>query len=196
MARIILITGGSRSGKSSFAQQMAESISGPRAYIATCPVMDEEMCQRVKKHQAARSIKKWDTIEETHDLAWVLREKSYPVFLIDCLTLWINNLMYTASQAGKEVTEEEISVFCTDLLSECRKLSSTIILVTNEVGMGIIPDNPSARLFRDLSGRASQIIASGADSVFLMACGIPMQIKGQEVFHKNKAHLFYSEEEN
>jgi adenosylcobinamide kinase/adenosylcobinamide-phosphate guanylyltransferase len=179
MSRIILVTGGSRSGKSAFAQQMAESIPGPRVYIATCPVMDEEMHRRVERHQEARNARDWDTIEETVDLARVLRDARYPVFLIDCLTLWINNLMYEAAKAGREVTEEEVAALCRELLSECRKLTATIILVTNEVGMGIIPDNPSARLFQDLSGRAGQVIASGADAVYLVACGIPVLIKGQ-----------------
>jgi adenosylcobinamide kinase / adenosylcobinamide-phosphate guanylyltransferase len=178
MGRIILVTGGSRSGKSAFAQHLAETLPGPRAYVATCPVLDEEMLARVVKHRKARNVTSWDTIEETVDLARVLRESRHPVILIDCLTLWINNLMYRAEQEHLTITEEQVSSLCHDLLSWCRNSASTVIFVTNEVGMGIVPENASARLFRDLSGRAGQVIASGADEVYVTFCGIPVLIKG------------------
>lgn len=178
MGSVILVTGGSRSGKSAFAQQLAESLPGPRAYLATCPVLDEEMNIRVEKHRQARIGRSWDTVEETLDLAKVLRKSRHAVILIDCLTLWIGNLMYLAEQERTTVTEEQVSALCTDILAACRASAATVILVINEVGMGIVPENASARLFRDLSGRAGQVIASEADLVYAVFCGIPLLIKG------------------
>jgi len=106
MARIILITGGSRSGKSTYAQGVAESISGIRTYIATCPCIDEEMEKRIRKHKEARQSSSWQTIEETTDLAGALqRAKASQVILVDCLTLWVNNLMYEAEQQVNDITE-------------------------------------------------------------------------------------------
>jgi len=180
MGRVILVTGGSRSGKSAFAQQLAESLSVPRAYVATCPVLDEEMRMRVEKHRQARSGRSWDTIEEPVDLTKVLRNTSHPVILIDCLTLWIGNLMYRADLDHSVVTEEQVSALCADLLAASRSSDSEVIMVINEVGMGIVPENASSRLFRDLSGRAGQVIAAGADAVYAVFCGIPLLIKGDE----------------
>src|SRR5512137_1120297 len=109
MAKIILITGGSRSGKSTHAQNIAESISGTRTYIATCPYLDEEMIARIRKHRAARESSCWQTIEETTDIAGALRQsKESQVILIDCLTLWINNMVYEAEQRGEFLDEEAI----------------------------------------------------------------------------------------
>ena len=102
MAEIILITGGSRSGKSAFAQMTSEALPGPRAYIATCPVIDLEMEERIRKHREARREKGWKTIEETVDLAGVIRRAGgCRVLLVDCLTLWINNLLYEAEKRGE-----------------------------------------------------------------------------------------------
>jgi adenosylcobinamide kinase/adenosylcobinamide-phosphate guanylyltransferase len=180
MGRVVLVTGGSRSGKSAFAQRLAESLPGPRAYVATCPILDDEMRLRVEKHRASRSGRSWDTIEETMDLPKVLRETRHAVVLIDCLTLWINNLMHQAEQERSSITEERISALCTDLLAACRNTEAEVIMVINEVGMGIVPENAPARLFRDLSGRAGQVIAAEADAVYALICGIPLLIKGSE----------------
>lgn len=178
MARIILITGGSRSGKSSYAQKMAEDLAGPRAFIATCPAIDDEMDERIRKHREARSGALWHTIEETLDLAGaMLRAPEYQVFLIDCLALWVNNLMYEAHKTGQRIDEEDITGKCREVLAACEQVQGAIILVTNEVGMGIVPDNADARLFRDLLGRCNQTIASGAHEVILMACGLPLNLK-------------------
>ena len=178
MARIILITGGGRSGKSSYARKMAEGLTGPRAFVATCPILDEEMRERVRKHQQARTRSEWQTIEETVDLAGVLADaREYEVILVDCLTLWINNLMYEAEKAGRQINEDEIRRRACELLAACAKRSGTVIFVTNEVGMGIIPENALARRYRDLVGRCSQVIAAAAAAVILVACGIPLKLK-------------------
>ncbi|HET6459420.1 MAG TPA: bifunctional adenosylcobinamide kinase/adenosylcobinamide-phosphate guanylyltransferase [Syntrophales bacterium] len=181
MAKIILITGGSRSGKSMYAQRIAESLSGTRTYIATCPVIDKEMEYRVRKHKEARQSTSWQTIEEATDLAEALRRsKGSEVILIDCLTLWINNLMF-AEHKKENLDEELIGARCKDVLGVCRDLPGTVIFVTNEVGMGIVPENPSARLFRDLAGRCNQSIADHADTAIFMVSGLPLYIKGEKI---------------
>jgi adenosylcobinamide kinase/adenosylcobinamide-phosphate guanylyltransferase len=178
MAKVILVTGGSRSGKSAYAQKLAEEIDGPRAFLATCPVVDDEMAERIRKHQNARGEADWHTIEESTDLAGALRNATdCGVILVDCLTLWINNLMYERSRKHWEVTEEDIEVICADVLDACSELSGTVIFVTNEVGMGIVPGDPLSRRYRDLVGKCNQIIAAAADGVILVTCGIPLTLK-------------------
>lgn len=179
MARLILVTGGSRSGKSRYALALAETLGQPRLFIATCPVVDDEMRARIAKHQQARHRSSWHTIEETIDLVGAIRSAhTFDVILIDCLTLWINNLMYDAEQAGQPIEEEHVEQRCRDVLDACRDHTGTVVFVTNEVGTGVVPDNAAARLFRDLVGRANQVIAERADGVTLMTCGVPQHIKG------------------
>jgi adenosylcobinamide kinase/adenosylcobinamide-phosphate guanylyltransferase len=181
MAKIIFITGGSRSGKSIYAQRIAESISGARTYIATCPVIDKEMEDRIRKHKEVRQSASWQTIEEVTDLAGALRRsKGSGVVLVDCLTLWINNLMYEAEQEKKYINEDVIGSRCEDVLGVCSELAGTVIFVTNEVGMGIVPENPTSRLFRDLAGRCNQRMANHADVFVFMISGIPLYIKGEK----------------
>jgi adenosylcobinamide kinase/adenosylcobinamide-phosphate guanylyltransferase len=181
MAKIIFITGGSRSGKSIYAQRIAESISGARTYIATCPVIDKEMEDRIRKHKEARQSASWQTIEEVTDLAGALRRsKGSGVVLVDCLTLWINNLMYEAEQEKKYINEDVIGSRCEDVLGVCSELAGTVIFVTNEVGMGIVPENPTSRLFRDIAGRCNQRMANHADVFVFMISGIPLYIKGEK----------------
>jgi adenosylcobinamide kinase / adenosylcobinamide-phosphate guanylyltransferase len=180
LARIVLVTGGSRSGKSDFAQKYAESLAGRKAYLATCPVIDSELAERVEKHREARAGAGWSTIEETVRLAQTISAdsaESWDILLVDCLTLWVNNVMYEAGQAGRSVAEEEISGLCHDVINACRGSTGTVIFVTNEVGMGIVPDNAEARKFRDLAGRCNQVIASQADEVWFIVSGIPLKIK-------------------
>jgi adenosylcobinamide kinase/adenosylcobinamide-phosphate guanylyltransferase len=182
LARIILITGGSRSGKSTYAQRIAESISGIHVYIATCPYIDEEMEERIRKHREARQASVWQTIEETTDIAGALRSsKASQVILVDCLTLWVNNLMYEAEQRGELLSEEMISTLSKEAIGVCSDIPGTVIFVTNEVGLGIIPDNPASRLYRDIAGRCNQIIAGCADVVIFMISGLPMNIKGEKL---------------
>lgn len=192
-SELVFITGGARSGKSSFALKLAESITPPptsprkggrikvggkRLYIATAEALDNEMAKRIKKHKKERG-NNLDTIEEPIKIADVIKKnKGYDVILLDCLTLWISNLMHKEAR-GKEQgargrrTLQKI----TDLISACKKAKASTIIVSNEVGLGIVPDNPLARQFRDIAGFANQEIADAADEVYFMVSGIPMRIK-------------------
>ena len=178
MADLTLITGGSRSGKSAFAQQQAEQINAPRLFIATCPRIDPEMDERISRHQQDREGLGWQAAEIPVLLAEELRRiPAGTTVLIDCLTLWISNLMYEAEQEGREISEDRISVLAEELALAARDHQGRVFMVTNEVGLGIVPDNPVSRRYRDLVGRCNQVIASFAEEVFLVSCGIPVRIK-------------------
>ncbi len=177
MAKIILATGGSRSGKSAYTQNIAESLPGKRAFVATCPApsgQDPEMLERVIRHQRDRVGTHWVTIEEEIDLQRVLRgHGDVNVLLIDCLTLWISNLIHNTP----EISEDEITAICRELIQLSRQRRGTVIFVTNEVGCGIVPETAIARKFRDLSGRCNQVMAKGADEVIFFSCGLPLYLK-------------------
>jgi adenosylcobinamide kinase / adenosylcobinamide-phosphate guanylyltransferase len=178
MARVILITGGTRSGKSEYARKTAEALPGARAFVATCLATDEEMTRRIKKHQHERLKADWHTIEEPLELADTLRKaEDFDVLLVDCLTLWISNLMYEAREEESGLVEEEIAGRAAELVKACAARRGTVIFVTNEVGSGIVPENSVARLYRDLVGRCNQIIAGKADEVYMVACGLPLNLK-------------------
>nr|VFJ44155.1 MAG: adenosylcobinamide kinase /adenosylcobinamide-phosphate guanylyltransferase [Candidatus Kentron sp. DK] len=180
MAMICLITGGCRSGKSAHAQSLAEEIGQRRLFIATAPVLDEEMRQRVLRHREARRGAGWETWEEERGLAECLRragrEKRHDVVLCDCLTLWVNNLLYAASQEGAALEEEEMAERTREVCAAARAFPGQVFFVTNEVGMGIVPGDAASRRFRDLAGRCNREVAKAADGVILMVSGIPVTI--------------------
>jgi adenosylcobinamide kinase/adenosylcobinamide-phosphate guanylyltransferase len=180
MSRIILITGGSRSGKSAYAQRLAESYPGPKAFIATCPVLDKEMARRIQRHQADRSHDpSWHTWEASLHLEQALQDaQGSSAILVDCLTLWVNNLLHEAILSASGLTEDSMAAHTRRILSAARASAETSLFITNEVGMGIIPDNPLARQYQDLLGRCNQVMAAGADEVLLMSCGLTLKIKG------------------
>lgn len=179
MGSIVFITGGSRSGKSEYAVKIGEYIPSPRAFIATCPVnTDEEMLERISVHKKVREKSNWDTIEEAVNISQIIRaKKQYNVFLIDCLTLWVHNLMEEHRNLSLDFKEEEIEQKSRELLSACAAFPGTVIFVSNEVGMGLVPPDPYSRRFRDLAGRCNQTIADGADRVAFMVSGLPLYIK-------------------
>jgi len=170
--KLILILGGSRSGKSSYAVKLAKESRKRIVFIATCAFPDQEMMQRIKKHRSSRP-KHWKLIEEGKDVGKVLAElpRKYDVALIDCLGLWVSNLL--ADNLGNKEIEAKIK----GLLYVISKISITTILVSNEVGSGIVPDNLLARRFRDLVGWINQMLAKKADEVIFMQTGIPLIIK-------------------
>ena len=178
MAQLILISGGSRSGKSAFAQQLAENKKGSRLFVATCPYTDPEMAERIRRHRQDRQGRGWQSIEEPLQLVSCLADNPLQAtVLIDCLTLWVNNLIFAAEQEQQTITEDQVEGLAEQLGRTARRHQGTVIMVTNEVGLGIVPDNALARLYRDLVGRCNQVIARAADQVFLVSCGIPLQLK-------------------
>jgi len=179
MGKIILVTGGCRSGKSRFALERAEAAGPSRLYLATAPVFDREMEDRIARHRAERASRQWETCEEQLDLVRALRENpDVDAVLCDCLTLWINNHFYRSEQNATVLGEEEIATLTETLASEARRHPGVVIFVTNEVGLGIVPAEPLARRFRDCAGRCNQIMAAAADEVYFLVSGIPVKIKG------------------
>jgi adenosylcobinamide kinase/adenosylcobinamide-phosphate guanylyltransferase len=178
MAEIILITGGARSGKSRHAQSLAEARDGERLFIATSPVVDQEMRIRIERHQDDRRDRGWRTVEEDIRPMDVLA--GYPeaeVVLLDCLTLWLSNLLFEAEEP-EIFSEETVVELAGELVGAARQRQGVVIIVTNEVGLGIVPENPLARHYRDLLGRCNQTVAAAADRVDLVTCGIAVTIKG------------------
>lgn len=179
MNKIVLVTGGCRSGKSRFAQQMAEAAGLQRLYIATAPALDVEMEERIKRHRQERSQRNWSTCEEALDLVRAFGEHTgFDAVLCDCLTLWVNNLLYQAEQQGDTFGEDDMARLAQAVVDAARQHSGTVIFVTNEVGLGIVPADAISRRFRDLAGRCNQVMAAAADEVYFVVSGIPMQIKG------------------
>lgn len=177
MHKLILITGGARSGKSRYAQKRAEETAGSKCFLATCPPIDPEMDERIINHKKDRLGKGWDTVEEQLDIAGVIKRLEHSVVLVDCLTLWVNNILYSHEIKKEICGEQEIVRRCEQLIEAVTDSDACVILVTNEVGMSIVPDNASARLFRDLVGRCNQVLAAAADEVILVSCGIPLKMK-------------------
>jgi adenosylcobinamide kinase/adenosylcobinamide-phosphate guanylyltransferase len=169
--KIIFIIGGARSGKSNFAVSMAQKKPGNVFFIATCEPLDKEMKERVKKHKQDRPAQ-WKTIEEYYDISSaLLKIPSQNTVIIDCLTLWVSNFMI------KKLKEEDILKEANNLMITAKKINSYVIIVSTEVGGGIVPDNKMAREFRDILGRVNQIVTKNSDEVYLMYTGIPIKIK-------------------
>ena len=186
MGKAILITGGARSGKSSYAEKLARELGGNILYIATSIPFDEEMKSRVKKHRESRPGK-WDTYEGYSGLGRVISGKGskYNGILLDCITVMVTNLLLEYpgidydnacyedySEAEKEIKEE-----IEELLEGVRQSEATVIMVTNELGSGIVPENLLGRVFRDIAGRMNQYIAERCDEVFITVCGLPLKLK-------------------
>ena len=169
--KIVFVTGGARSGKSSFAIAGALKIAGEKAFVATAEATDKEMEDRIRRHKKDRGGG-WKTFEEPVAVARLIKEVDgrYPVIVVDCLTLWLANVMMSGLDEEKETGR---------LAAALRAVKrSTLFIVSNEVGMGIVPENELARRFRDAAGRLHQRVAGVADEVYVTFSGIPMKIKG------------------
>jgi len=176
LKEVIFFIGGCRSGKSRQALEMADGFPGnKRVFIATCIPRDDEMHQRVEQHQRQRS-RNWQTVEAPIHLpqAIVERSRQADVLLVDCLTLWISNLMLETEPDAK--IPDQVN----RLIQAFESADCPVMLVSNEVGSGIVPENKLARRFRDLVGAANQAVAEHADRVVWMVAGIPVSIKGQD----------------
>ena len=167
----ILVLGGARSGKTSFAERLAMRLGKTPLYLATAEILDAEMADRVETHKRQRSGR-FATIEEPIELtdAIIQASKKHDVILVDCLTLWITNLLGAEADVAGAV--EELAV----ALAQIKR--ARVILVSNEVGLGIVPDNPMASSFRDLAGAAHQRLGEICADVFFVAAGLPLALKG------------------
>jgi len=177
MAPITLITGGVRSGKSRFAEQQTLQYHPPLCYLATAQALDDEMEERIARHRAWRGAD-WQTVEEPLTLPQTLArlDGNYGAILVDCVTLWLTNLLLMREGTDPEL-EESIIGDVRRLATTLRGMQSPVILVTNEVGMGIVPEHRLGRLFRDLAGQANQILAASCDEVYALICGLPLKLK-------------------
>ncbi|WP_038287954.1 bifunctional adenosylcobinamide kinase/adenosylcobinamide-phosphate guanylyltransferase [Acetivibrio straminisolvens] len=187
MGKFILVTGGARSGKSSFAESLAQKSNNENGvlYIATSIPFDEEMKKRVKKHREQRPSG-WTTLEAYRDFDVKLGEvgagKKY--ILLDCITLMVSNIILEKCidwnilpENAECEAEQEVTCEIEKLLSAVKALDVTFIAVTNEVGMGIVPENKLSRIFQDIAGRVNQMLAKNADDVYFCVSGIPVKIK-------------------
>ena len=184
---IILCSGGARSGKSEFAEQLALSLKGRKAYVATGQAFDDEMKDRIKKHQLRRG-KEWITFEIPLYLHknWEQIKNVSDVILIDCLTMFTSNHLFAHGDIN---TQEDSNRIESIILEELRLLlqdinnsnDKTVIFVTNEIGLGIVPENKLARYFRDITGRVNREVASAANKMYLTISGVTIELKSQEV---------------
>lgn len=162
---IVLIGGGSRSGKSSFALSYARRSGERRGFLATAEAFDDEMRERIERHREDRGPD-FVTLEEPLEIERVIADHSFDVLVIDCLTLWLSNLLH----AGR-------SLYFDGFIDAAAQSPMTCVLVTNEVGCGIVPENALARQFRDLAGTLNQQVAARAAEVYWMVFGVPMRVK-------------------
>lgn len=200
MSQFTLVTGGARSGKSRFAELLAAHAKRPVIYIATAQIWDEEMALRVKKHQQQRPSN-WRLIEEPRNIRDTLIQLKDEdvVILLDCVTLWLTNLLLAGQvqpttpscpdgeefplnlQNNNDLFNNKLEPQLLDIVKNvaqlAREIKPQVIFVTNEVGQGIVPENPLSRAYRDLAGRGNQILAQSADQVYMVVAGIPMEIK-------------------
>lgn len=189
MGKITFITGGARSGKSSFAERLLSS-SDSVLYIATGIPFDDEMKERIAKHKERRN-KNWQTIEAYKNIGEIINKNSSDIecILIDCITIMINNLMLLDNdidwnsipmeKAGK--VENDIQIEIAAMLNAARDFKGTTIIVSNELGMGLVPIEPLGRHYRDIAGRANQMIAEEADEVYFLVSGIAMKVKEHQI---------------
>lgn len=177
---IILVTGGARSGKSSFAENLYKN-ENDVVYIATSKIFDKEMENRVEAHRKQRPIT-WRTFEANYNLDKAVEKEDF--YLLDCITLLSSNIMYDITKDLEDIdfsTQEKVEKRITNeldkLINKIRRENKNLILVTNELGMSIVPENKLARIYRDIQGRINQKVAKESDQVYLVVCGLPVRVK-------------------
>ncbi|SMB96212.1 bifunctional adenosylcobinamide kinase/adenosylcobinamide-phosphate guanylyltransferase [Deinococcus hopiensis] len=170
MAVIVFVTGGARSGKSSHAERLAAAAGGPVTYLATAQAFDDEMTARIARHRDGRPPD-WVTVEQPLDVPAAVGAVSTPTVLLDCLSLWVSNLMLA------DLADEGVLERADALLAAARARPGLTVLVTNEVGFGIVPDNALARRYRDLLGWVNQRAAAASDEAWLLVSGLPVRLK-------------------
>lgn len=179
MGRIVLVTGGARSGKSGYAERAAAALGGDQVtYVATAEALDEEMARRIRRHRAERPAA-WHTVEASRDAAATVRAAATPVVLVDCLTVLASNALLAAEGAGEEAAQAAVLAEATALRDAALAREGVTLVVTNEVGMGVHPPTSLGRWYRDALGRANALLAAAAEEVVLMVSGIPLRVKGE-----------------
>ena len=174
--RIVLILGGARSGKSNYAQEIAGQTGGRVLFCATAEALDGEMQSRIEKHRRSRPPG-WETVEASRDIGRVLGQRAteYDAIIIDCITVLVANVMGDGSEAEK--AESCVSAEILGLIEVIKRKQSNYILVSNEAGSGLVPDNRLGRVYRDELGKANQLLAAVSDEVYLLTAGIPLKLK-------------------
>jgi adenosylcobinamide kinase / adenosylcobinamide-phosphate guanylyltransferase len=180
MERLLLVLGGARSGKSAYAQRLAQELGGDDVlFVATAEAWDEDMAQRIARHRQERPAT-WRTLETPRQVGQAIAAHLHgrAVVLVDCLTLLVSNTLLHCgaspdSAAAEAAVQEEVAA----LMQTCQTTAATCIVVSNEVGLGLVPDNPLGRLYRDLLGRANQTLAAQAEAVYFMVAGLPVDVK-------------------
>jgi len=170
-SKLMFVLGGARSGKSSFALQQGKAKS-PRAFLATAEPLDAEMARRIQKHQQSRG-RRWTTFEIPTQLAEWFTEQggNYSSVVVDCLTLWLNNLF------REKVRPRQVPSHVRKLLKAIRACPSQVVIVSNELGLGLVPGDAVSREFRDVAGRINQLITAEADEVYFLVSGLPLRLK-------------------
>jgi adenosylcobinamide kinase/adenosylcobinamide-phosphate guanylyltransferase len=187
MSKIVLVTGGARSGKSTYAENYVAQMGSAICYIATAIPFDDGMKERIKLHRAQRP-RDWETVEKYEGLSelFMQQQGKYHAYLLDCLTLMVTNLMFKDMPDFDTLVTERLATMesmiykeVDEMVEAIRESGSSVVMVTNEVGMGIVPENAIARLYRDIAGRVNQRIGHAADEVYLVVCGQALKIKGK-----------------
>ena len=183
---VILITGGARSGKSRHAEELCKNMGGKVCYIATAKAIDADMEDRIKKHKASRP-EEWKTLERYDGFDTLAKNETFlscDTFLLDCITIMITNIMFdqnvdydTCTADILDEVEENVRKEIEELLRIMKLYSKNLVLVTNEVGMGLVPPYRLGSIFRDIAGRMNQYIAQEADQAYLVVCGLPQKLK-------------------